>query len=440
MFAFLILLLTLVLALGRPRLGPFRFEHGSAAALGAGLMLISGLVPYDLALNTLRLLAYPLTTIVSLMIITHLAEEAGLLRWVTRGVLLASRGSGPRLFSLIFFTGACVGMVFTNDAAVLIFTPLVYALVEKIAGEEWTLEQKLPFYFAVLYIGNLVGAFIISNPINIIVGSFFGIGFTQYAAWMFLPALVSILVSYVGLRIAFRRQLPRRFVLPPDIGRIDPPSPMSLVSLAVLALTLIGFFLQGITGVPIAVVAAAGAILLLALHRAHGRSVRRALGQVGWDVIVFVIGIFIVAMGLRNAGLTHALGELITGLSGWMGGESILLVTALISGVSSSLINNHPTAGLMIWVVQDFELDPLRASLMVYAALIGGDLGPKMLPIGSLAALMWFRILRARGVEVSYWLYVKIGVPITLAAIVLAVATLHVQMWLVGINLGQGVP
>jgi len=430
-----ILLLTLVLALARPSIGGFRFEHGSAATLGAALMLLTGLVPYDLALNTLRMLAYPLLTIISLMVITIVAEKAGLLDWITRAVLRAGRGRGMRLFTLIFFTGAGVGMVFTNDAAILIFTPLVYAMVEEIADDGWTLAHKLPFYFAVLYVGNLAGAFIISNPINIIVASFFDIGFLEYTLWMFLPAVASIVVSYTGLRIAFRGKIPATYRMPDNDQQASRPSPMTLASAAVLILTLVGFFIQGLTGVPIAVVAAAGALILLALHRARGHSVGPVIGQVGWDVIVFVVGIFLVAMGVRNAGLTHMMGDLIVLFGDWIRDDSLLFSTALLSGMCSSLINNHPTAGLMIWVVQDFDLPRLQTNLMVYAALIGGDLGPKMLPIGSLAALMWFRILRARGVEVSYWLYVKIGVPVTLTAIVLAVAVLQLEMWIAGVTM-----
>jgi len=431
--ALCILVLTLVLALARPAIGRFRFEHGSAATLGAGLTLITGLVPWDLAVNTVRMLSNPLLTIVSLMVITIVAERAGLLDWIMRRVLHAGRGSGPRLFTLVFVTGASVGMVFTNDAAILIFTPLVFAMVEEISDEGWSLREKLPFYFAVLYVGNLAGAFVISNPINIIVTSFFDIGFLDYALWMFLPAIASIAASYIGLRVAFRGRIPHTY----NVSRVvnTTLSPMAIASACVLLVTLLGFFAQGLSGVPIAVVAAAGALILLAFYRADGGMIMPMMREVGWDVIVFVVGIFIVATGARNAGLTQMLGDLIRDLGVLLNDDSLLLSTSLVSAMCSSLINNHPTAGLMIWVVQDFGFDDIRSNLMVYAALIGGDLGPKMLPIGSLAALMWFRILRARGVDVSYWMYVKIGVPVTLLAIVMAVLVLHFEMWLTGVSM-----
>jgi len=420
-----ILALTVGMALTRPRVGGLRFDHAGAALVGAGLVLLTGLVPPDLALQTIERLIHPAITIVSLMVITLVAEEAGLLRLVTDWVARAARGNGQRLFMLIFVVGAGVGMIFTNDAAILIFTPLVYTLVERIGGDEWPLDHKLPFYFAVLYVGNLVGAFVISNPINIIVASVFQIGFLEYAAWMFLPAIASMVVSYVGLRIAFRGRIPRRFVFAaPPVQVADPA--MAVASGAVLLLTLLGFFAQGFSGVPIWMVALASALILLSIHRARGWAVGTVIRGVGWDVIVFVMGMFLVAMGVRNAGLTDTLGTFIMDLAG---GSVPLLkaVTGFTAAFCSSIMNNHPTAGMMIWVIEDFGLPRHETNLLVYSALIGGDLGPKMLPVGSLAAMMWFRMLRARGVEVSYLQYIRIGVPVTLAAIAVSIGVLQLE-------------
>jgi arsenical pump membrane protein len=386
--------LTVTLSLSRPRIGPIRVHHAAAAVLGSSLALAVGLVPLPLLLRALRMLAFPVITIVSLMVITLVAEHTGVLDSLARRVALAARGNAHRLFTYLFICGTITGTVFTNDAAILIFTPLVFGLIEEVAEPTWTPRNKIPFYFAVLYVGNLVGALVISNPINIIVSSIFDIGFFEYACWMVIPAVVSMAVSYLGLKVVFRKSIPTSYrSLPPEGARPHDP------------------FMAKLCGV---------------VHRYRGGSVMRIARGVGWDVIIFLIGIFLIAMALRNVGIAHQLGSLITVLAD-DGIGSLTTTTSFVAASCSSLLNNHPTSGLMIWVIQDIARTGLETKMLVFGALIGGDLGPKMLPIGSLAALMWFRMLRDRGVQVPYSLYIKIGIPVTLLAVLASVLTLNLE-------------
>lgn len=426
--AFSILTLTVGLSLSRPRIGRLHIHHSTAAVIGAFLTLWVGLVPLSLAANALKMLAAPVVTIVSLMVTTLIAERSGLFEMLAGRIATAAGGNGRKLFTYLFFTGTLAGTVFTNDAAVLIFTPLVVKLVSQVRNESWKPGSDVAYYFAVLYVANLVGALVISNPINIVVSSMFGIRFLEYAGWMLMPAIASVLVSYFGLRAVFRKSIPATFDPPPAFSPADPARARTCA--IVLGLTLVGFFSEQWTGVPTWLVAVVGAVALLAYHTEWKRGAAVSiLRGVGWDVIVFVIGIFIVALGLRSAGLTHEIGALIR----WMASadERLLpVVTSLIAAVSSSIMNNHPTVDIMTWVIQDIARNARETRLLAFSALIGGDLGPKMLPIGSLAALIWFRMLRERGIHVPYWTYVRIGIPVTLAALLLAVLTLQFEFWL----------
>jgi len=426
--AFSILALTVSLSLSRPRVRGVRVEHAAAAGLGAILSLATGVVSLDVVVLAGRLLFFPILTVVSLMVTTLIAERAGLFALLSGWIATAAGGSGRRLFGLVFFCGALTGMVFTNDAAVLIFTPLVFQLVERVQGDSWTLRNKVPYYFAVLYVANLVGALVISNPINIIVASLVHISFLEYATWMLLPALASVLVSFAGIAFFFRRDIPASFERAPAAAPQPADRRLLLLCTMALSATLVGFFTESVSGIPTWLVASSGAAVLLGIYATVGDGkVGSILGGVSWDVLAFVLGIFVVVLGLRNGGITDQIGRLLSHLEG-LGTLGLTLGTSLLAATLSSAMNNHPTADLMGWAIRDLSAPLLQTRAMAFSALIGGDLGPKMLPIGSLAALIWFRLLRDRGVHIPYSLYVKLGIPVTLAAILASVLVLNVEL------------
>jgi arsenical pump membrane protein len=432
--AFSILALTVGLSLRRPALGRFQIQPPVAAVIGACLTLVLGLVsPAELA-GIFHLLRTPIITLISLMAMTLVAAEAGLFRLLAARIATWAGGDARKLFAALFFAGTLTGTFFTNDAAILIFTPLVFDLVEDVEDATWTTASRIPFYFAVLYIANVVGPLVISNPINIIVASLFDIGFLEYAAWMMLPSLVSIAVSFLGLRVFFRTTLPVTYRVP-----TAPPTRTArrgflvIVALVLLA-TLLGLFSEPWTGIPAWQVAAAGALTLTGLWWGTERApLRPIITGIGWDVVVFVLGIFVLATGLRNAGLTDLIGSILIdpAAPNLFAGS---LVSGFVAAGFSAIMNNHPTASIMALAIQDLGLGTDASRFLALSALIGGDLGPKMLPIGSLAALLWFRILRNRGVPISYGLYIKVGIPVTLLAVLLALLTLQVE-WLIVTNL-----
>jgi len=414
-----ILVLTCSLALAQPRVFRVRIRQSTAALLGALLMLAVGALPRAEVLAALRFLAAPVATIASLMVITNVAERAGLFRVLAWHTARVARGDGRRLFFLVFALAAAVGTFFTNDAAILIFTPLVWKIVDEV-GAGWSPQQKLPYYFAVLYVANVATPLVIGNPINLVVAEMFGIGFFEYARWMFIPALVSLAATYAGLRWVFRADLPARFTLPEEIRHEFAGDVRTAAAL--LVVSLLAFLAGTLMEVPVWVLTVGAAAVMLLWAWSRRLSPAGAVRDVGWDALAFLAGMFLVALGLKHAGLTAWIVAVLQSAAG-QGLLAVQLLSAALAAFGSSVLNNHPTANLMAMSIR--ELGGADQKLLALAALIGGDLGPKMLPIGSLAALLWFRILRQHGVEVSYRQYVRIGVPVTLAAVLLAVLALY---------------
>ena len=428
-----ILLLTCGLALAKPKFGEFRVRQGLAGVLGGLLTLAVGAVSLEQFNSTLRFLFAPVVTIVSLMALTLIAEQTGLFRVLAFHIARRAGGDGRKLFTYIFIIGTATGTVFTNDAAVLIFTPLVWRLIDDVSQSDWTEANKVPFYFAVLYVANLVGALLISNPINIVVANLFSISFAEYARWMILPAVASMLVTYFGLRLYFRSELPKTFTLE-RVAAMQAATAAEKkaqrVMALVLGLTLVAFFAANSIGLPFWKIAAlAACIALLATAPLRVVSPKAVARGIGWDVVLFMAGMFVIAVGLRNAGLSALLQDALRALGGaTLSGMSF--VAALLSGAMSSVINNHPTADIMGLTIRDmsFAAGPQVNRFLALSALIGGDLGPKMLPIGSLAAMIWFRLLADKGVRIRYRQYIGMGIPLTLAAIVCSVLVLLAEV------------
>lgn len=429
-----ILLITCGLALSKPRIGRFHIEKGMAGIIGAVLTILIGGISFPQVVQTLAFLIRPVSTIVGLMALTLIAEQSGLFRALACWIAKKAGGSGIRLFTYIFILGTCTGTVFTNDTTVLIFTPLVLRLIEEVKDDSWSEASAIPFYFAVLYVANLVGALVVSNPINIIIANLFSITFFGYARWMFFPAIASMVVTYFGLRFFFRGQIPKTYNLEGvrSVNLSDNSIRAQWISGIVLVVILIAFFLTNQLGIPFWVISVSGAIVAaLATYPTRAISYTHVVKGIGWDVLVFMVGMFIVSVGLRNAGLTTVLHKFFTVLCG----ESVhglSIAMAFASGAMSSVINNHPTIDIMGLTIQDMHIVGDYAvrikKILAMSVLIGGDLGPKMLPIGSLAAMMWFKLLAERGVNISYLQYIKIGVPVTMAAIFISITILLAEV------------
>lgn len=422
--ALCILLGVVAASLLQPRVGNIVVRPQWAALSGALAMMAFGFVSPSEAFDSLRFMVMPLITLVSLMVMTLVADKVGLFVSFTRWLAKVSKGDAKRLFTYLFFGGTLIGALFTNDAAVLILTPLVGTLIAEIKTEQWNSRSELPYFFAVLYVANLVGLLVISNPINIVVANSFDISFLEYAKWMVLPATASIIVTFVALRFYFRNDLPGNYNLPTKAPVVTSHVGFRRMAAGLIGLTLIGFFSENLTNIPVYIIALGGATLItIGYVRTEGGSLAPIARNVAWDVILFVAAIFVVALGIRNAGITADLGENLRSVHD----QSQALGIAATSGTASflsALMNNHPVAYTMSLAIEDMHLSQGAGQLQVFAALIGGDLGPKMLPIGSLAALLWFRLLRDRGIQVSYWEYIKLGVPVTVLAVIAAVAVL----------------
>jgi len=182
-----------------------------------------------------------------------------------------------------------------------------------------------------------------------------------------------------------------------------------------LGLLMAGYFIGDRYHLPVSFFALGGALLFLIIgSRFKAVKPIMTIRTAPWQVVWFSIGLYIVVFGLKNAGLTDQLSQLLLWFKGF-GHETYVIATGFTAAVLSSVMNNMPTV-----MVMDIAIDATGDSFLAYANIIGCNLGPKMTPIGSLATLLWLHVLAKKGVTIGWGEYMKVGLIVTPPVLLIA--------------------
>jgi arsenical pump membrane protein len=424
LIAILIFIFTLVLVIWQPR----GLGIGWSASLGAVLALLFGVVQWSDIPVVWQIVWNATATFVAVIIISLLLDEAGFFEWAALHVARWGGGHGPRLFAFIVLLGAAVAALFANDGAALILTPIVMAMLVALG---FSPAATLAFVMAAGFIADTASLpLIVSNLVNIVSADFFGIGFNQYASVMVPVNIAAVLSSLLVLMLYFGRSVPATY----DMAQLKSPAqairdPATFrAGWVVLVLLLVGFFGLEPLGVPVSAVAAVGAALLLAVAgRGAVISTRKVLHGAPWQIVVFSLGMYLVVYGLRNAGLTDRIAALLDVFAqGGVWGAA--LGTGVLTALLSSVMNNMPTVLIGALSIDASQASGVVKEAMVYANVIGCDLGPKITPIGSLATLLWLHVLQKKGTTIAWGYYFKVGIVLTLPVLLVTLSALALRL------------
>jgi len=423
-----IFLLTLVLVIWQPG----GLNIGWSASIGALLALGTGVIHMGDIPVVWNIVWNATAAFIAVIIISLLLDESGFFEWAALHIAHWGNGRGRLLFTWIILLGAAVAALFANDGAALILTPIVIAMLLALGFSQST---TLAFVMAAGFIADTASLpLIVSNLVNIVSADFFGLSFTRYASVMVPVNLAAIAATLLMLHLFFRRDIPATYdvsLLKVPASAIKDPATFR-AGWIVLLLLLLGFFVLEPLGIPVSAIAAAGAaVLFVVAKRGHAINTGKVLRGAPWQIVIFSLGMYLVVYGLRNAGLTESLSDVLNRLAE-RGLWAATFGTGFLTAFMSSVMNNMPTVLIGALSIDGSAATGIVKEGMIYANVIGCDLGPKITPIGSLATLLWLHVLAQKNMTITWGYYFRTGIIMTLPVLFV---TLAVLAWRLSVTL-----
>ncbi|MBQ2718808.1 MAG: hypothetical protein IJF73_01940 [Clostridia bacterium] len=405
-----------VLLYPRLRLGRLTVDsYVAVTLLGAAAMLALGVCDLgtvgaalvsDSAVNPLKILVLFL----SMTVLSVFLDEVGFFRYLAAGVLRRAHGGQRRLFLLLYVTVSVLTVFTSNDIVVLSFTPFI-CYFAKNAGID-----PMPYLAAEFVAANTWSMMlIIGNPTNIYLATAAGIDFLTYLRVMLLPTALAGSVAFLVLYRLYHKKLGIRMAAEPEsVPR--PDGPLLSVGLVHLLLATLLLAVGAYVGLPMWVVALLAVLslflltlVLSAVRRRPPRELYACLARAPWQLIPFVLSMFVMIVVLSETGVTAL-------LASWLDPLPPVLSYGITSFLASNLVNNIPMSVLFSEILAVGN----AGAGAVYATVIGSNVGAFFTPLGALAGLMWSEILKGHGLAFGYRDFLKLGLTAAVPALLSA--------------------
>ena len=375
---------------------------------GAVVMLLSGCISLNAAVagitadspvNPLKIL----TLFISMTVLSEFLDEAGFFGYLADRVFLKANGSQYRLFFSLYFTVSLLRVFTSNDIVVLTFTPFICKFAKK-AG-----ISPVPYLIGEFIAANTWSmTLIIGNPTNIYLAGSYGISFTEYLSKMWLPTLGGGIAGIAVLMLLFHSQLKIRICRPDaenGSAHIKPQKIPMTVALCHIGLCIVLLSISEFIKLEMWIICLSLAVSLILFNIVYGLikgsvyHVLSALKKAPYELIPFVISMFVIVLSLTECGLTGIIASALV-----KGNKADAVVFGGLSAISANLLNNIPMSVLFEQIVH------ARSVYALYGAVIGSNVGAFITPVGALAGIMWSKILCRHNIRIPFYTFFLYGI------------------------------
>ncbi|MDQ0268948.1 arsenic transporter [Cytobacillus purgationiresistens] len=434
----LIFLMTMFVIFWRP-LG---INEAWPASIGAIIILITGIVSLHDIADIFQKISGASVTILATIVMAVILESFGFFHWAAAKLVILSKGSGYRLYWYIQLLCFLMTLLFNNDGSILITTPILILLLQNLQLKR---HQMIPYLLSGALIATASSAPIgVSNIVNLIALEIIDMSLYMHTAMMFVPATIGLLFMSFFMFLIIKKQLPKR--LPDSFINIeemfftkefhplkDKISVETKRKRTKLMLKILIFvfvlrcllFVASYFSIPIALVAVSGSLgLLIWRWYLLGTKPTDILKKTPWHILIFAFSMYVIIYGLHNSGLTAMMVELFNPIVNQGLFHATFIMGGLVS-ILSNIFNNHPALMIGTITLTEMGLDPITLKTIYLANIIGSDMGSLLLPIGTLASLIWMHILRQNQIEIKWKDYLKVSLLVIPATTIITLFLLY---------------
>ncbi|MEH7351527.1 arsenic transporter [Gottfriedia acidiceleris] len=414
------------------------------ASIGAIIILVTGIVSRHDLYDIITKIGGASITIIATIVMAVILESFGFFHWSAARLVTLAKGSGYRLYWYIQLLCFLMTLLFNNDGSILITTPILILLLKNLRLKP---HQQIPYLLSGALIATASSAPIgVSNIVNLIALKIVHMTLYMHTAMMFVPATLGLLFMSVLMYVVLKNKLPETLPISTDdieesffIKNFHPlktkisvetkkkRTKFMLKVLAFVFLMRCLLFVASYFSIPIELVAVLGSLVLLIWRWYHLRTAPTdILKKTPWQILIFAFSMYVIIYGLHNAGLTEFLVKECEPIVNQGLFQASFIMGGLVT-VLSNLFNNHPALMIGTITLTEMGLDPITLKTIYLANIIGSDMGSLLLPIGTLASLIWMHILKQNKIKVKWKDY--LGVTIIVIPLTTVVTLFLLYYW-----------
>ncbi|WP_028403397.1 ArsB/NhaD family transporter [Ectobacillus panaciterrae] len=408
-----------------------KINRAVIALLGGAVMVILGIVDTHTAFTT-HIQWETIILLIGMMILVNITSKSGVFEYVAIKAAKAAKGKPIRILVLLSLLTAVGSAFLDNVTTVLLVVPVTFSVTRTLR------VNPVPYLISEVLFSNIGGtATLIGDPPNIMIGS--ANKHLDFNSFLLNLAPVVIIIAIVTIGILYFIYRKKLVTTPELVDKLMSLNEKEYIrdhlllikALTVLGATIIGFILHSVIHVDAAVIAITGATLLM-LIAVKQHELEEVFAHIEWVTIFFFAGLFILVGALVDIGLIKTLAQKVLDITGGdIGFASILILW--VSGGASATIDNIPFVATMIPLIKDLAVglglspDAPQVEVLWWALSLGACLGGNGTLIGASANVVVAGIAKREGYGFSYMEFLKIGLPLTIVALLISHAYIYLR-------------